>query len=128
MGVIEGENRPLTMPQPDNANDSAAIEVFARKRYRDRSASRFALDIRFAVPAGITILFGSSGAGKTTTLGCIAGLVTPDDGRIRDGSRVLFDARAHIDADGSRRSVGYVFQDVAQFPHLTVDRNGRYGR
>ena len=127
MGVIEGENRPLTMPQPDNANDSAAIEVFARKRYRDRSPSRFALDIRFAVPAGITILFGSSGAGKTTTLGCIAGLVTPDDGRIRVGSRVLFDAAAHIDVDVSRRSVGYVFQDLALFPHLNVERNVRYG-
>jgi len=115
------------MPQPDNVNDSATLEVFARKRYRDRSASRFALDIRFAVPAGITILFGSSGAGKTTTLGCIAGLVTPDDGRIRVGGRVLFDAAARIDVDVSRRSVGYVFQDLALFPHLSVERNVRYG-
>jgi molybdate transport system ATP-binding protein len=127
MGVIAGENRPIPMPQPDNVNDSAALEVFARRRYRDRSASRFALDVRFAVPAGITILFGSSGAGKTTTLGCIAGLVTPDDGRIRVGGRVLFDAAARIDVDVSRRSVGYVFQDLALFPHLSVERNVRYG-
>jgi molybdate transport system ATP-binding protein len=115
------------VPQPDNANDSAALEVVARKRYRNRSVAGFALHIRFAVPAGITILFGSSGAGKTTTLGCIAGLVTPDDGRIRLAGRVLFDSEARIDVDVSRRAVGYVFQELALFPHLTVERNVRYG-
>jgi molybdate transport system ATP-binding protein len=127
MGVTQSENRPLPMPQPDNANDSAALEVFARKRFRGRTASGFALDIRFAVPAGITILFGGSGAGKTTTLGCIAGLVTPDDGRIRVDGRVLFDSAARVNVDVSRRALGYVFQDLALFPHLTVGRNVRYG-
>ena len=127
VGVTRGENQPPSMPQPDNANDSSALEVFARKRYRNRSASGFALDIRFAVPPGITILFGGSGAGKTNTLGCIAGLVTPDEGRIRVDDRVLFDSEAHIDVDVSRRAAGYVFQDLALFPHLSVERNVRYG-
>jgi molybdate transport system ATP-binding protein len=127
MGLIRREKRPLPMPQPDNANDSAALEVLARKRYGNRSASAFTLDIRFAVPPGITILFGGSGAGKTTTLACIAGLVTPDEGRIRVADRTLFDSAARIDVDVSERSVGYVFQELALFPHLSVERNVRYG-
>jgi molybdate transport system ATP-binding protein len=127
MGMIQGDDRPLPMPHADNAKDSSALEVFARKLYRNRAASGFGLDIRFAVPPGITILFGSSGAGKTTTLACIAGLVTPDEGRIRLAGRILFDSEARVDVDVSRRSVGYVFQDLALFPHLTVEGNVRYG-
>ncbi len=115
------------MRQPDNMENAVALDCFARKRYVDGARAVFSLDIRFAVPAGITILFGASGAGKTTLLGCIAGLVPPDEGRIALAGRVIYDSRTGIDVDVSRRSVGYVFQDLALFPHLTVERNVRYG-
>jgi molybdate transport system ATP-binding protein len=115
------------MAQQNNPAAGMALEVFAGKRYSGRSGAGFGLDIRFAVPAGITILFGASGAGKTTTLGCIAGLVRPDDGHIRLAGQFLFESGAGIDVDVSRRSVGYVFQDLALFPHMSVERNVRYG-
>ncbi|HVB34978.1 MAG TPA: molybdenum ABC transporter ATP-binding protein [Patescibacteria group bacterium] len=115
------------MPSPDNPDTGPALDVFARKRFSANAAAGFSLDVRFAVPAGITILFGGSGAGKTTTLGVVAGLVRPDQGRICLAGRVLFDHAAPIDVELSRRSVGYVFQDLALFPHLSVERNVRYG-
>lgn len=110
-----------------DGNAPVALEVFARKRYAASLDSGFSLDVRFAVPAGVTILFGGSGAGKTTTLGAVAGIVRPDEGRISVGGRMLFDSAEAVDVDISRRSVGYVFQDLALFPHLTVERNVRYG-
>lgn len=118
---------PKPMPQPDETEGRAALDFFARKRYANRTGEAFSFDIRFAVPSGITVLFGASGAGKTTLLGCIAGLVKPEEGRIAVAGRVLFDSTARIDVDVSRRSVGYVFQDLALFPHLSVERNIRYG-
>jgi molybdate transport system ATP-binding protein len=87
----------------------------------------FTLDVDFAAPAGFTIVFGSSGAGKTTLLDCIVGLATPDIGSIRVGTRVLFDAHAGTNVPVPDRRVGYVFQDLALFPHLTVERNVGYG-
>jgi molybdate transport system ATP-binding protein len=115
------------MPSPENSDSRPALDVFARKRFPARLDSGFSLDVRFAVPAGITILFGGSGAGKTTTLGAVAGIVRPDEGRISVAGRVLFDSAEGIDVEISRRSVGYVFQDLALFPHLAVERNVRYG-
>ncbi len=79
------------------------------------------------MPPGITILFGPSGAGKTTTLDCIAGLVQPDEGRIATREHVLFDSAAGINLPPQLRKVGYVFQDLALFPHLTVQGNVEYG-
>jgi molybdate transport system ATP-binding protein len=96
-------------------------------RIRKRSGRDFELDIAVALPPGITILFGPSGAGKTTTLDCIAGLVQPDDGRIATRERVLFDSAAGINLPSQLRKVGYVFQDLALFPHLTVQGNIEYG-
>jgi molybdate transport system ATP-binding protein len=118
---------PKPMTPPDHSSADAALELFARKRFLARDDSGFALDVRFTAPAGITILFGGSGAGKTTTLGVVAGIVRPDQGRICLAGRVLFDSDRSIDVDISRRSVGYVFQDLALFPHLTVEGNVRYG-
>ncbi|HVB99077.1 MAG TPA: molybdenum ABC transporter ATP-binding protein [Candidatus Dormibacteraeota bacterium] len=115
------------MASPDHLHPCPALEVLARKRFVAGAAPGFSLEIHFAVPAGISILFGGSGAGKTTTLGMVAGIVQPDQGRICLAGRVLFDSAAAIDVDVSRRSVGYVFQDLALFPHLTVERNVRYG-
>ncbi len=94
---------------------------------RKRLSASFALEANFAAPAGITILFGRSGSGKTTLLNCIAGLVRPDAGRIALDSRVLFDADAKIDLPPAKRSVGFLFQDLALFPHLTIEQNVEYG-
>jgi molybdate transport system ATP-binding protein len=87
----------------------------------------FALDVEFSTPAGISILFGASGAGKTTLLDCIAGLTSPDSGRVAVGDEVLFDRARSINVPVSRRRVGYVFQDLALFPHLTTAQNVAYG-
>ena len=87
----------------------------------------FALEASFTAPAGITILFGRSGSGKTTLLNCIAGLVHPDAGRIAMDSRVLFDGAGSTNLTPAQRSVGFLFQDLALFPHLTVAQNVEYG-
>ena len=94
---------------------------------RKRLSPRFALDVGFAAPAGITILFGASGSGKTTVLRCLAGLTRPDAGRIAVGDRVLFDGGAGIDVAVQQRRVGYVFQQLALFPHLSIEQNIGYG-
>ena len=78
-------------------------------------------------PAGITVLFGRSGSGKTTALNCVAGLLAPDAGRVRVGDRVLFDAERNVNVPVARRRVGYVFQNLALFPHLTAEQNVTYG-
>lgn len=88
----------------------------------------FTLTAALALPgAGVTVLFGPSGAGKTSLINCVAGLVRPERGRIAVGERVLFDSRARIDLPPERRHVGYVFQDGRLFPHMTVAANLRYG-
>jgi molybdate transport system ATP-binding protein len=96
-------------------------------RLRKRLSPSFAVDVDFAVPPGITILFGASGSGKTTVLRGIAGLARPDAGRIAAGDTVLFDAAASVDVPVPRRGVGYVTQDLALFPHLTINDNIQYG-
>ena len=87
----------------------------------------FQLDVAFELQKGITILFGPSGAGKTTLLDCIAGLANPDKGRISVEARVLFDSEQGINVRPRERNIGYVFQDLALFPHLTVEANVAYG-
>jgi len=87
----------------------------------------FRLDAVFAAQAPIVALFGRSGAGKSTLVNAIAGLVTPDRGRIAVEGRTLFDARSGIDLAPEDRRVGYVFQDALLFPHLTVRANLAYG-
>jgi len=90
-----------------------------------RGASRIAA--RFDAGSGITALFGRSGAGKTSVLDMIAGLVRPDEGRIAVDGRVLFDAAEGIDVRPEARGCGYVFQDYRLFPHMSVEGNLRYG-
>jgi molybdate transport system ATP-binding protein len=94
---------------------------------RIATASDFALDVDFHAAPGFTIVFGASGAGKTTLLDCIAGLIEPDSGRIAIGDQILFDAAARIHLPVEKRNIGYVFQDLALFPHLTVEENVEYG-
>ena len=108
----------------------ARIEARLQTRLRKRLAGldpEFVLEVEFAAAPGFTILFGASGAGKTTLLDCVAGLVTPDAGRIAVGERILFDSAGRIDVPVAERQVGYVFQILALFPHLTVEQNVRYG-
>jgi molybdate transport system ATP-binding protein len=88
----------------------------------------FSLRIAENLAAPVTALFGPSGAGKTTVLDAIAGLRTPESGAIGVGGRVLFDSARRIDLPPYRRHVGYVAQDVALFPHMSVNRNVLYGR
>ena len=73
-------------------------------------------------------MFGPSGSGKTTIVNMIAGLVTPDRGRIALDETVLFDSAARINVPAHRRRIGYVFQEGRLFPHLTVAANLDYGR
>ncbi len=87
----------------------------------------FDLRTRFTVGGGITALFGPSGAGKTLTLRCIAGLARPDAGRIALDDRTLFDSALSVDLPSRDRSIGYVFQQYALFPHLNVERNVGFG-
>ncbi|HXD74817.1 MAG TPA: molybdenum ABC transporter ATP-binding protein [Vicinamibacterales bacterium] len=94
---------------------------------RKRVSDAFALDVSISVPAGVTILFGASGSGKSTVLRAVAGLLRPDAGSITVGSRVLFDRNGGIDVPARDRHVGYVFQHLALFPHLTVEENLMFG-
>ncbi|MCC7484858.1 MAG: molybdenum ABC transporter ATP-binding protein [Burkholderiales bacterium] len=81
----------------------------------------------FAVDARVTALFGRSGAGKTSVVNMIAGLLRPDRGRIEIDGEVLFDSVCGVDVPVEKRRVGYVFQEGRLFPHLDVRRNLLYG-
>lgn len=97
-------------------------------RIRHRYPSGFGLDLAFDAHRRVTALFGPSGSGKTSVIEAVAGLRRPDDGRIALDGRPLLDTAAAIDLPPQRRRVGVVFQDGLLFPHLTVERNLRYGR
>ncbi|MBL8645015.1 MAG: molybdenum ABC transporter ATP-binding protein [Rhodospirillaceae bacterium] len=95
----------------------------------DASALRGEITITAAFTAdnGVTALFGPSGAGKTTILNMIAGVVRPQSGKIVLDGRVLFDSAARINVAMEQRHIGYVFQDRRLFPHLSVQSNLIYG-
>lgn len=88
----------------------------------------FTLDLSFEAPPGVTVLFGGSGAGKTTVINAVAGLLRPQAGRVALNDRVLFDMEQGIWLPPHRRRLGYIFQDARLFPHLTVRQNLLYGR
>jgi molybdate transport system ATP-binding protein len=115
----------MPTPEPEKLADPT-LTAIVRKSFA--AAKRgFSLDVEFSAAPGFTVLFGPSGSGKTTLLDCIAGLTTPGAGRIVAGERVLFDADARVNIPVAKRGVGYVFQDLALFPHLTVEQNAEYG-
>ena len=88
----------------------------------------FIVDVAFATAAaGVTALFGRSGAGKTSVINMVAGLIAPDDGIISVNGRKLFDSEHSVDVPPEKRRCGYVFQDGRLFPHLTVKGNLIYG-
>ena len=107
------------------------LEVTIRKRRSsivDAAAEGdFSLDVGFSAAPGITMLFGPSGAGKTTLLDCLAGLLSPDEGRIALNGDAWFDSASRTNLPPARRGAGYVFQDLGLFPHLTVEQNVEYG-
>jgi molybdate transport system ATP-binding protein len=97
-----------------------------KKEFRSNGRVTLALDAGFVVPQGITVLFGPSGSGKTTILRSIAGIVTPDEGRIELDGRVYFDSATGANLPIQRRRVGFVFQDYLLFPHLSAAQNVAY--
>ena len=103
------------------------LTVRVQKRFRGESDSQFTLEVELLVAAGFTILFGASGAGKTTLLDCVSGLQTPDEGTIAIGETILFDSQSRVNLPPSRRSVAYLLQSLALFPHMTVEQNVQYG-
>lgn len=97
-----------------------AIDIDVARRLGDRSIAA-----RFTAGPGLTALFGPSGAGKTSILNMVAGLLRPDRGHIRVGDRTLFDGATDLPPEARR--VGYVFQDGRLFPHRRVRANLTYG-
>jgi molybdate transport system ATP-binding protein len=94
------------------------------KRFAQGSESAgFHLDVEFEAAPGVTVLYGPSGSGKTLTLECIAGFAAPDAGRIMLDNRILFDAESGVNLRPQQRSCGYVFQNYALFPHMTLREN-----
>jgi molybdate transport system ATP-binding protein len=88
---------------------------------------RFDLATSFASSAPVVALYGPSGAGKSLTLQAMAGLLRPSSGHVRIGGQALFDAAQGIDVPAAQRGVGYLFQNYALFPHLTVRQNVAFG-
>jgi molybdate transport system ATP-binding protein len=89
--------------------------------------TRFDLAIRFASDAERLVLYGPSGAGKTQTLKMIAGIARPERGRVDVAGRTLYDSASRVSLPAQDRRLGYVFQDYALFPHLTVRQNIAFG-
>jgi molybdate transport system ATP-binding protein len=94
----------------------------------EKELGAFKLGVRFEASGGATALFGASGAGKTSVINMIAGLLAPDRGSIALDDTVLFAAAAGINVPPHRRRIGYVFQEGRLFPHLSVRQNLDYGR
>ena len=95
-----------------------SLVIDIRKKLGD-----FTLETAFETDEPVTGLLGASGCGKSITLKCIAGIVTPDEGKIILDGETLFDSAAHIDLRPQKRQVGYLFQNYALFPNMTVEQN-----
>jgi molybdate transport system ATP-binding protein len=94
---------------------------------RKRLSRDFTLDVSFEAPPGITIVFGESGSGKTTLLRIVAGLIQPEAGHISIGDRPLFNSATEESVPAGQRRIGYVFQSLALFPHMSAAANIEYG-
>ena len=92
-----------------------------------KAFSGISIEVEFTLEKGILVLFGPSGSGKTTILNCISGLQKPDSGRISLGEKLFFSSADSIDIPARKRKIGYVFQEYALFPHMTVKENVLYG-
>ncbi len=126
MKNVASEIPPSTGAEHHTQMTSGVLSLQIRKRF-DATKASFELNVSTSVSPGVTIIFGPSGAGKTTLLECIAGLLTPSSGQIAIGGRILFDDSSKAFVQPNQRRIGYVFQDLALFPHLTVEKNISYG-
>jgi molybdate transport system ATP-binding protein len=112
--------------------NTLAVRLEARFSRKNRGGEQkkiqgFELNVKFTAIPGITIILGPSGAGKTTLLDCVAGLRMQDTGAIVINNRILFDSERKVNLAVQHRKVGYVFQDLALFPHRTATQNIQYG-
>jgi molybdate transport system ATP-binding protein len=103
------------------------LTVNLKKQFYNRREAVFRIDVSFLVGNGFTVLTGASGAGKTSILRMIAGILVPDEGLIKINSQTYFDSENKINLSIQQRQVGFVFQDYALFPHLTGEQNIAYG-
>lgn len=117
--IIMRDDRPSSTAQ---SNITSRLCVAVRK-----ALNRFDLEVGFEIVNGFTVLFGASGAGKTTLLDIVAGLSHPDSGKVTIDDECLLDREKGIGVAVRSRKVGYVFQDLALFPHLTAEANVAYG-
>jgi molybdate transport system ATP-binding protein len=109
------------------AADRTIIDARVIKRFpAGPDSEAFELNVNFSAGAGITVLTGPSGAGKTLLLNCLAGFAHPDEGRILVDEELFFDAGSRVHLSPQRRRAGYIFQDHALFPHMTVRENLRF--
>ena len=95
-----------------------SLQADIKKRF-----SGFTLEVSLRTESGVLGILGASGSGKSMTLKCIAGIETPDEGRIVLNDRVLFDSEKKINLTPQKRNVGYLFQNYALFPNMTVEAN-----
>jgi molybdate transport system ATP-binding protein len=91
-----------------------------------KKLKNFSIEVSFKVHNQIVVLFGPSGSGKTTVLNTIAGITSPDKGLIQLNGRALFQTKRNA-LPVQKRRIGYLFQDYALFPHMTVEKNIQYG-
>jgi len=104
------------------------IRARLRKSFASRPDSAgFGLDVEFEAASGVTVLFGPSGSGKTLTLDLIAGFVHADEGRILLEDQILYDGASGVNLAPQQRNCGYVFQNYALFPHMTLRENLAFG-
>lgn len=114
------------MAEPSNEKEDGAVMITLSLNVDHKP---FQLRVNETIPSsGITAVFGRSGAGKTSLIDAISGLVKPESGQIALGSKVLFDSAANIDLAPERRRIGYVFQEARLFPHMSVEKNLKYGQ
>lgn len=92
-----------------------------------KQLDNFILDIEYEFEKGVLVIQGESGAGKTTILNCISGLKIPEEGNIIFGDHIVFDSTRSIDIPTRLRNLGYLFQNYALFPNMTVKQNITYG-
>jgi molybdate transport system ATP-binding protein len=105
----------------------SVLQVQLTKTFVPGRLRHFSLDVEFTAPVGVTVIFGPSGSGKTTLLQCIAGLLRPDSGVISIGNESIFDSEQVVELPPQQRRIGYVFQDLALFPHMTATENIAFG-
>ncbi len=99
------------------------LQVEIQKKFLSGSGATFELKVNFKAEHGVTVIFGPSGSGKTTLLQCVAGLLPPDSGSIAMDDCAFFDSSKKINLSPQERRIGYVFQDLALFPHMSAEQN-----